>query len=203
MKLGFDVDGCLANFTDSYASELTKVSGIVFPKASSEWPTAWFWDREMGVTHTDESKVWKGVIMKEGSTFWQTLAPLEGANEVLKLLNHRIKLGDEVYFITNRMGDQAKLQTEKWLYEWGIDYPTVILSAEKTPLIKLLGLEFFIDDKWETMRDLYKEAEAEGWLNGKSFYLKDAPYNRDKRNEWREMKVALDVMGALKEVGIG
>lgn len=170
MKLGVDIDGCLANFTDSYSKHLSQVTGLVFPKASDAWPTEWYWDRAAGVNKDDEAKVWKEVITAEGSDFWETLDHLDGAPATIKQLNRLAKAGHDVYFLTHRMGDKAKLQTEKWLYERGVDYPTVVMSGTKLPLVRAIGIQFFIDDKPETIEEMHD--------NVKLLYIKDAPYNR-------------------------
>src|SRR5258706_7339654 len=80
-------------------------------------------------------------------------------------------LGHEVYFITNRMGIRAKHQTEIWLYSLGMNYPTVIVTGDKLPILRSLGVNFFVDDRYETIMEV---AEAKLPLK---LYLRQAPYN--------------------------
>lgn len=91
----------------------------------------------------------------------------------VKRLEQLSRAGHDVYYITNRMGQQAKYQTELWLYNAGMNYPTVLMAANKLPIIESLGLDFYIDDKPETV---YELAEVPGLV--KSLYMKDAGYNR-------------------------
>lgn len=182
-RMGIDLDGVLSNFTDSYARALWKETGILFPPNSDEWPTVWYWEREAGVTKEQEGKVWKDHILKGKKKFWEGLAPLPDARAELKQLNRLAKLGHEVTFISTRMGEQAKAQTETWLYNNWMSFPTVILSDKKVPLIRDLGIDFFIDDKWETIDLLARTAETEKWKIGGtrppcSIYLKSTPYNK-------------------------
>lgn len=176
LNLCIDVDGVLANFTDAYAAALTRRTGIVFPPASSEWPTSWYWDRDAGVSKADEMETWEKDII-QSKTFWQRLKPVENAKPTLKQLNQMTQRGDAVYFITNRLGTSVKLQTERWLYSYGVSYPTVIVTADKVPFLRALKANFFIDDKPETLIDVGRVAAEEKWDNFQPF-LFDTPYNR-------------------------
>lgn len=185
-------DGCLCNFTDRYARLLSNETGIQFPKASSEWPPVWYWERDLGVTQEQERTVWERDILARGTNFWLKLKPIEGAGGVIRRLNELTRVGNGVYFLTNRMGDKAKLQTERWLFERGMDYPTVLLSGDKVPLIKALGIEFFIDDKPDTVQDVHEHCP------GVKVFIKDMPYNRMVQVGKRVQSVE----DALKEVGL-
>lgn len=165
-------DGCLANFSDSYARLLTKETGIEFPKVSQDHPKEWYWERAAGVTKQQEKAVWERDILAKGSRFWLNLKPMDGAGTVIRRLNELSREGHDVYFITHRMGAKAKLQTEKWLYEHGMNFPTVLLSGDKVPLIRALEIEFFVDDKPETVLAV---ANVMPW----TVYMQAAPYNAD------------------------
>jgi uncharacterized HAD superfamily protein len=176
LTFAIDIDGVLANFTDAYAAAVSRRTGIVFPKASSEWPKSWYWDRDAGVSKEDEEATWYHDII-QSKTFWQRLEPVENAKPALKQLNQMAQRGDQVYFITNRMGQSVKLQTERWLYNHGINYPSVIVTSEKIPFLRALKANFFIDDKPETVIDVGNTAEKEKWENFNLFIF-DMPYNR-------------------------
>ncbi len=176
LNICVDVDGVLANFTDAYAAALSRRTGIVFPKASSEWPTSWYWDRDMGVSKEDEQETWRKDII-QSRTFWQRLEPTPNAKPTIKKLNTMAQRGDQVYFLTHRMGELVKLQTERWLYNQGMNYPSVIVTGEKVPFLRALKANFFIDDKPDTILDVAKVAESEKWDNFQLF-LFDSPYNR-------------------------
>lgn len=202
-KIGLDIDGVLANFTDTYAALLTKLTGITFPKFSKEWPDVWYWDRKAGVEKTAEKEAWSQITSNE--KFWENLKPLPDTKEVLMELNHLVKQKQiQLYFLTNRPGDTAKLQTERWLYELGVDYPTVLMtSADKAPVIYGLGLDFFIDDKLETINDTAALVAAEGSTPGKEWpikghiFLKDWAYNRQGRRG--DVRVVDTLRAALEQ----
>lgn len=190
-KIALDIDGVLANFTDAYSKILTKITGQEYPPASDTFPPTWYWDRASGVTKDQESVAWGQII--KSPTFWSSLAPLPGAKEVARLVNKMSRAGHEVFFITNRPGHAPKFQTEKWLYDLGVNYPTVIVAADKLPIIKALKLEFFIDDKAETIIDVANAGGVE------FTYLRVAPYNREFTYP-SNVREAPNVLTAINEV---
>lgn len=200
--LVFDIDGCLANFNKAYGELLTKVGGDRLPKGwqdDPDFPTVWSWDRQAGYTPEVEERVWKKYILQEGSNFWKNLEPLPGAREALLQVNSLVKQGKvEAYFLTHRMGHKAKLQTEEFLYANGIDYPTVLIAADKAPWLRLLKPHFFIDDKPSTVEDVARVSAEEKWADFQLF-LKMAPYNREL---WGKVRGAATVKDALVAAGV-
>lgn len=174
LKLAIDVDGVLANFCDSYAARLTFRTGIPFPPMSPEWPTVWQWDHAMGITPAEEQYTWEQDILRT-SNFWRNLKPYADTKPAVRWLNRLTHSGNEVYFITNRPGKQAKLQTEKWLYNLGMNYPTVIVTSDKLPFLKALKVNFFIDDKPDTLSEVGLAAPPD--LD--RLYARTWAYNRD------------------------
>jgi uncharacterized HAD superfamily protein len=193
VRIGVDIDGCLANFTDAYTELLTKETGIQFPKASSEWPTEWHFDRSALNEHfvpemakAVEKRAWGRIVT---SDFWAQLHALPGAIEVLEALRDS---GDEVYFITSRPGKHAKALTEYWLRMHGMNNPTVLVvnsEPAKGHIAKGLQLEAFIDDKPEncievrnaTMKMVTVETH-DAFVDDMEYpcqvFMVDAPYNR-------------------------
>lgn len=201
-----DIDGVLANFSHAYAELLIKVEGDKLPDRwwdDPNWPAVWYWERAAGYSKDAELEVWNNYIMRRGSRFWQTLEPMDDARETLMVLNGLVKNGTiECYFLTHRMGDRAKLQTETWLYENGFDYPTVLLGGDKVPYLRQLKANFFIDDKIETFNDVARVSHDEKWDWNFDLYLKDAPYNQENRAFGIGLHVATSVKTALQNAGI-
>lgn len=195
-KLGIDIDGVLANFCDAFAKVVTKQTGITFPRTSKEWPAVWNWDRAAGVTPEQEALAWKTVWADDN--FWTNLAPMPEAQMTATQLNHLAKLGHEVYYLTHRAGDRAKYQTEKFLFGIGVDYPTVLLGGDKVPLIRHLKLDFFIDDRPDTILEVTRVAEEENLPVKGHIFVKDAPYNKGV-NVGQRVNLVMD---ALKQEGL-
>lgn len=204
MKLAIDIDGCLADFNTGYGELLIQATGEnKFPPtwkqdlAAGTYPTTWFWDREAGYTKEQEALVWQKYIQKQG-IFWESLGAYPDAAETVRMLNRLMKLGHDIYYVTNRFGLKAKYQTEKWLYGLGMDYPTVILSENKGPLLESLGADFFVDDKLSTIETV--AAQYGATQKKMAIYLKDAPYNREGRTN--SYKVVSSVKEALKDFDV-
>jgi uncharacterized HAD superfamily protein len=174
MKLGIDIDGCLANFTESYANLLISIGGDRLPadwRTNRDFPDIWDWDKKYGYTSEQRNKAWEHI---KSTDFWFELQPLPQAPIAIEVLD---QLADdhEVYFITHRMGKQAKQQTEDWLFGQGFvtrDATVLIAGDDKTPIVQGLNLDFYIDDKWTTM---YKLAAAP--IKTK-LYMVDYAHNR-------------------------
>lgn len=178
-NLGIDLDGCLCQFNYSYARCLTERTGIAFPDFRKEDPAQWAWDRTAGVSKDDERWVWEECILNPKKKFWQNLLPTDGAPDTIRQLDRLSKNGHNVYYITSRPGSTAKKQSEEWLYSFGMDYPTVLISNDKLPTAQGLELDCLIDDKLETVNHIL--LNYMDYPYPKRTYLKHARYNEEGR----------------------
>lgn len=162
MRIGIDVDGILADFNYSYCKLAVEVTGRnLFPQLPYA-PPCWDYLQPLGYTPEEEKAIW-GVIIASDS-FWKGLWPYQDTDTVLKRLTTR--WDDDIYFITNRPGKQAKIQTEVFLFNHGYTHPTVLVSGDKGPVAKGLKLDYFIDDKPSNCIDV-----ADGSKETKVFML--------------------------------
>lgn len=203
MKIGIDLDGVLCEFNHAFAELLAEANGKdLLPTGWREDPSVfhcWEWDLHYGYSSEVIGRALRYV--QHSRRFWEGLQPLDGAEEVLRHLNQMAKDGTvDCYFITNRSGLQAKVQTERWLLNRGLCYPTVLLASDKVPLIRSLGLTFYADDRLQTMLELVTTAEKEKWLVSSNFYLVDTPWNQVGRIPG--LKVVDTLQSALKEAGL-
>ncbi len=198
-KLALDLDGCFFDFCTPYADLLIEVDGVDrLPEGWRKDPElhmpTWYWERHYGYSKEVEAKVWDDHILPS-KDFWLKLKPLPFARETLMELNQLQKEGHEVYYLSHRHGKTALIQTQKALYEQGVDYPSVILTGNKRQIISALDIEFFVDDKTETLYDLALGMDAAPGMfkcHG-GIYLKSAPYNR---GNWGS---TIQVVGSVKE----
>ena len=207
-RVACDLDGVVCQFSFAYAELLAyEAGGDKLPEGYQKdplWPPVWDWEAKYGYDKAAIDRVWRDHILAK-KDFWLKLDVMPGAYEAIRKLNWLVKDGEaEVYYITHRMGNNAKLQSEKWLYDRGMDFPTVIISGQdKVPLLKALGIDFYIDDKQETMIELHDTAEREKWIEGKNFYLKSAPYNagivRPKLTRVETLEAAMQDAGIWRE----
>ncbi len=180
LRIGIDIDGCLADFTRAFGQMLIKVTGkdMLPPnwKNDPDFPAVWDWDIAAGYTSDDANKAWARV--HENEKFWELLHPLDDTPAVIHQLNDLATAGNDIYYITNRAGRKAKYQTERFLYNLGMLYPTVLLSSKKLPVVYGLDLNCYIDDKPETVQELAEFADAQQTVLRGNIFLKSAPYNK-------------------------
>lgn len=150
MRIGFDVDGVLAEFQAAYQDLVVKVTGRdMFLSNDKNNPPCWDWPQYRGYSNGEIQKVWMFIL--SNSRFWYDLETTRFARNCasrLTTLFDNDNNAHEVYFITDRPGIKAKHQTERWLREWfDLDNATVIVTPDKGVAARLLKLDAYIDDK--------------------------------------------------------
>lgn len=198
MKLGFDLDGCVANFNTAFHALLCERHGDRFPKDYNPAdPPVWEWPRHFGYTREEENACWKEVWASR--TFWQHLNVIKGEELTIQVLNLLHKQdGFEVYFITNRRGEAAQYQSGWFLANAGFRHPSVILARDKYPIVRALQLDAYIDDKIETANDLARENE-EGTIPTR-VYLRHTSHNQENRHP--RLRVVNSVWEMLEKEGL-
>lgn len=157
MRIGFDVDGVLADFSTAYLNLTVRTIGKdLFQPGDAEDAPCWNWDLYRGYTKEEAGQVWDKI--KSDPHFWRQLSTLPGA-EILRMCIYDLQQRHEIYFITNRIGVQVKQQTEHWLeMRLGLDVPTVLISAEKGMCAAALKLDAYIDDNYMNILDVARSS---------------------------------------------
>lgn len=173
MKIGIDVDGCLADFNTSYRDRILDQTGILLPMIDDTYPDCWNYEQAAGVTSEQASAIWRSI--KDSPDFWRSMRPLKDARFAIKVLAD-VSWMTDVYFITSRPGKTSKQQTESWLRAYGYyQAPTVLISENSKGLIAAgLGLDVFVDDKLENCEEVLIARPA------CRVFLVDAPWNRTR-----------------------
>lgn len=184
MRIGFDVDGILAEFEQGYAELIMKVTGKdLFGEPKPWWPhgdpPVWYWTQHFGYTQSEDNACW--TVIKNDKYFWEGLPSLPGVGAFLRC--KALYSGEhEIYFVTNRLGIDPKGQTERWLQRaLMLNNPTVLVSEEKGAACKALHLDCYIDDKKENVIDAFvngRWVEKGGAKQTRVYRLKRA-YNAD------------------------
>ena len=176
MRIGFDVDGCLADFSSSFIPQVVKTTGRdLFPLRPFDIP-CWHYPEHYGYTRKETSAAWEAV--KASTTFWRQLSAYPETPDVMSRIIRLPKQGHEVYFITARVGQQVKAQTEGWLREF-ICCPTVLISDEKKMCARALRLDYYLDDRLENAEDVasWSLSYAEDGFRPCRTFLLDRPWN--------------------------
>ena len=165
LKVGVDLDGVLANFTSAFKQEAEQVLDRRLEGSPVNW------EMSNWMTDAEQTRVWNRIKASE-DWFQLYVNPLPG---VSRNIIHLDKYADP-YFVSTRIqtaGKPIKVQSQIWLNELGVEYPTVVITKDKGLVCKALGIAAFIDDKPENLEDIAKESPST------QLFLQDASYNRD------------------------
>ena len=166
MRFGIDVDGVLAQFNARFAERLIQVSGgkdaIGKDRRRNDDFPCWNWPEHFGYTKAENNAAWESV--KRDQAFWASLRPYSDALDALIMLRSLRQNGHDIYFITARPGERAKLQTERWLMDHGMNVATVLISSAKGACAEALNLDFYVDDKPENCEDVQEFSRAETYV---------------------------------------
>jgi len=177
MRIGFDLDGTVADMHAALAREAARLFPGVDPSAvpsssdPSEKPdagTAASADvapTTKGLSSSQMKQVWSAVCAR--ANFWETLDEIEpGALARLYSVAQHRKW--EVIFITSRpesAGDTAQMQSHRWLLKHGYRAPSIfVCHGSRGKIASALALDAFVDDRPENCLDIAIDSQARAIL---------------------------------------
>jgi hypothetical protein len=174
MRIGFDVDGVLADFIPAYQQLAVEVGQRdTFVAGDDVNPPCWNWPEHRGYTKAEMSEVWRRI--KESDDFWISLPETADCSTLRMCILDLLRFHD-VYFITSRVGSDVKWQSEQWLMlHLGIDRPTVLISSAKGLCCKALKLDCYLDDNLDNVNDVVAQTIPDPLTRT---YLLDKSYNQ-------------------------
>lgn len=172
MRIGIDVDGVLANFVVSYRRLIVTMTGRnLFQPGDDVNPPVWDWEKLRGYTDEEIKPVWAHIMTSPD--FWVHLTALPGATALAQRIA-RLENDHDLYFVTARVGDGAKWQTEVWLNTMiPVQLPTVLLSKDKGAICKALNIDLYIDDNLPNVQGVVEQSPKT------RTYLLDYAYNQE------------------------
>lgn len=170
-RIGLDLDGVVFDFNTHFVNlARNRYPERNIPSPSNDWPTHWDYIRPY-LERYEENDLWKTI---KTSDFWATCSPYPHAYDLVKAAD---TLADELYFVTSRPCSattqaQSKLAIDNIYHTHGA---TIIVRRpeDKAPLIKALRLDFYVDDKKETVRDVLEQCPLT------RVAVWDQPWNRE------------------------
>ncbi len=184
MRIGFDIDGVLANFITAYQKlTIAKANGLnLFEPGDDIDPPCWNWPELRGYSTSTMKLVWEEIASSR--SFWYGLKATADCS-TLDLCIQSLEHEHDVYFVTSRPGQYAKRQTEAWLkrelyYPSCEITPTVLISVDKGAACKTLKLNAYIDDNLDNARSVLDQSPST------RVYLLNRRYNQgDAGIEWQ------------------
>lgn len=174
MRIGFDLDGCLSNFTLSF---IQIVNGIWPGRISLKYIVK-DWDFADVIAKDEWPIIWNKI--ENTSFFWYDLKPLPGVSDLQKFAKRHTDY--EFYFITARQktGElSAEVQTKMWLMDYDL-FPmlggrsrvkAVGNAKDKCQWIENFQLDYYLDDYAPTIQNLQN-------IHRTKSYLLSTNYNR-------------------------
>lgn len=105
--------------------------------------------------------IWRAI--QSTPNFWETLKPIE-QGAVARIHEMMLRHHWEVFFITQRPktdGDTVQRQTQRWLVQQGFDLPSVlVISGSRGAAAGAMRLDYHIDDSAQNCLDVMADSRA-------------------------------------------
>ncbi len=167
IKIGVDIDGVLSDFTTAARAVCKRLFNG--KPDDSIIQTGWGFD-SLGLSKDEENLMWRTIDTIPN--WWLSHTKLPDTNMLQQLCEDR---NHRVVFITNRKdgtGWKVDEQSACWIMEnFFLRHANVVISDDKGPVAKGLGLNFYIDDRPKNVIEVHQAAP-----NCKTF-LKKATYS--------------------------
>ena len=173
MRLGFDMDGVLADFQSAFREFETRLfpsqPALAAGQPESVGESA---DPEPPATRKVEAgtlyevqrrreAIWDEICGTEN--FWTTLKPTVDGG-VARVHEMMLRHGWEVFFITQRPdtdGETVQRQTQRWLVQQGFDLPSVlVIPGSRGAAAGALRLDYHVDDSPQNCMDVMTAGSA-------------------------------------------
>ena len=144
LRLGFDIDGVLANFRSAFRdAALRIVHGEVEEFDAIESPAS-----ESPLEPNDVKRVWDHIA--KTPNWWMEIDAYE-PEQIARLYSLARAAAWEVFFLTKRppsAGDSVQFQTQWWIERFGFYLPSVLtVPGSRGDVANALRLDLLVDDQ--------------------------------------------------------
>ena len=158
IRVGFDVDGVIANFNKTFRETATKVEAAASGR-----------DRSDSAAHALAADVMKRVWehISRTAQWWLQLDAYE-PEQIARLYRTSRERRWEVYFMTTRpssAGETTQFQTQWWLETHGFPLPSVLtVPGSRGDAANALKLDIAVDDRLTNCVDIIAASRAKALL---------------------------------------
>ena len=218
LRIGFDLDGTVADMYSSLHEEALKLFGeevlakSAYKKAppspdgaegaeapAPEDSTGTLAMDELHLSARQQMQLWDHV--KKIENFWTTLPELE-PGIIARIAKTASERRWEIIFLTTRpstAGELTQLQSQRWLDAHGFRYPSVmVVQRSRGKIADALQLDAFVDDRPENCLDIAVESKAKVILVWHG-HLKDVPAGA-KRLGVRPVSTISEALALLEQL---
>jgi FMN phosphatase YigB (HAD superfamily) len=175
LRIGFDLDGVLADMEEAIVREAVRLFGLTPPRASQQQQQAASMTdlvpeevadaaplrHELQLTARQRRQLWRHVRGIDG--FWESLDEIEPGS-VERLARTAENRRWEIIFLTRRpatAGRPAQVQSQRWLEKKGFRLPSVyVVTASRGLIATALTLDIVVDDTPENCVDVASDSKA-------------------------------------------
>lgn len=159
LRLGFDVDGVLADFRTAFHTAAKKCLRRDVPDSSDPDHTP------SPLDAGDVRRVWDYIL---GTQNWWMEVPAYEPDQVARLYGLTRAAGWEVFFLTKRpagAGDSVQFQTQWWIERLGFYLPTVLtVPGSRGEVANGLRLDLIVDDQIINCAEVISAAQTKALL---------------------------------------
>ena len=176
MRLGFDLDGTVADLQGALAREARRLFPDVDPGmlprsiAPQSDPVTGEAEGAPGFSMSalsprQQRELWDAACAREN--FWETLDEIESGS-LARLSRLARERRWQVIFLTSRpetRGDTAQVQSHRWLSARGFELPSVfVVHGSRGKIASSLNLDVLVDDRPENCLDIAIDSSARAIL---------------------------------------
>lgn len=160
MRIGWDIDGVLANFDRSAAEVLKAVSGrnLLPPDFDEHTSPTWHWPQHFGYSESEVKALWDAIAIDPD--FWANLEEVSGMETLRCRWRTLLAAGHDMVFATARLGKDPLIQTKYWLHKHGCSYANVTITKEKGQFCADYFVDAYIDDRLQNIQDVVRKSPA-------------------------------------------
>ncbi len=160
LRIGFDLDGVVADFRSGFLEAAAKLLG----RDAIRKPAAPMPDLD-AVSAADAKLIWN--VITETPNWWLSLAPYEPA-QIARLYQLARRFRWEVSFLTSRIptaGDSVQFQSQAWLEACGYYMPAVVtVPGSRGEIANALRLDIIVDDQFLNCLEIVGGSQAKAML---------------------------------------